>query len=116
MEEKNLFKIALFCSLIGLFIILLISEKIELKFYKISEINPSLIDKEIKTQGQIILIKETSGLYILKIKDNINYIDVVIFKEDKINLEIDNYIEVQGKVVEYRNKLEIQTNNIKILK
>ena len=112
MEENTILKIALLVSLTGILVIIFISGSIEVKEYKIKEISKDLIDKEIKVSGIITRITETPGLLILNLKDSTGEITSIIFKEDPINLTENQEIEIQGKVKEYKNKLEIEANLI----
>lgn len=114
MNEKNLFKIAITCSIIGILILLFITDKIEVKYTSILDINKSLMDKEVKIGGQITNIKETPGLYIVDVRDSTGKITVVIFKEELLNLTKNQLIEVLGTVTTYKNKIEINAKQIKI--
>ena len=114
MDEKFLFKISLLCSLLGIFIILLIVERLDVGEFSIDSVNLSLVDKEVKVKGYITSIKETPGLYLLTIKDSSGQITAVIFKDDPIDIKKDQLIEIEGIVVNYNNKPEIQAKRIKV--
>ena len=62
MDEKFLFKISLLCSLLGIFIILLIVERLDVGEFSIDSVNLSLVDKEVKVKGYITSIKEKEKL------------------------------------------------------
>lgn len=113
MQEKSLLKAALVCSLIGILIILFISEKIELPITEIKKIDKSMMDKEVKIQGILTSITETPGLLILNIKDNTGEITVITFKEEEIELKRNTQVEIQGTVIEYKGKIEIDATSIK---
>jgi RecJ-like exonuclease len=115
MKEKTLLKIAIISSLIGILILLYISEHIEIKEFKISEITRDKLDERVKIKGDIIAIKETPGLYILTLKDKTSSIPIVIFKEEPLSLEHGMLIEIQGIVIEYKGIIEIQAEEIKII-
>lgn len=114
MKEKNLLKIALVTSLIGIFIILIVTEKADLFGYSIAKIDKSFVDRDVRIEGEIVKIKETPGLLILDVRDETGSIKVVAFKEEKIELKKGNKIEIEGKVREYRNELEIEAIAIKL--
>lgn len=115
MEESTIFKIALLFSLIGIFIILIVAETLEVKLYKISSITNENLDEKVKVIGKVTSIRETPGLIIIDLKDETGIIKVIVFKEDEININKDDNLEVIGKVIKYRNYLEIETESIKII-
>lgn len=112
MEEKTLFKISLICSLSGLLILFIISDLIEIKEYKISDINNDLIDKTIVIKGNIIKISQTPGLYIFDIQDSTGKITAVLFKEENINLTLNSNIKAEGKIKIYKDKPELEISQI----
>lgn len=115
MQEKTLLKISLITSLVGILILLVILDKIDISDSNINQVNKTFLDKQVKIKGEITRITETPGLYIMNIKDNTGSIDVIIFKEEKLELEKGNIIEVQGQVTEYQGKLELIAKKVVIL-
>ena len=114
MHEKTLFKLSLICSLVGIFIILIINESYSLSYSNISLIDNSSIGKTVKVQGFIISISDSPGILIMSIQDKTSNITVIAFKEDEINLQKNDLIEVSGIVKEYKDKLEIEAKEIKV--
>ncbi len=112
MQDKNLFKFSLIISVIGTFLILLISEYSEVELTEIKNLDKNNLETRVKILGTVISAQETPGLYILKIKDSSGTIPLVIFKEDPINIERGTKIEVTGKLTEYKNELEILVEKI----
>lgn len=115
MREKDLLKIALVCSLIGILIILFIVYKYEVPNYNIKDIDKSMLNEKVSIKGQINRITETPGLYILNIKDSTGEITVVVFKEEDLDLLENNLVEVEGEIAEYKNEVEIIAKQIKVL-
>jgi RecJ-like exonuclease len=129
MQEKNLLRLAILCSLIGIFILILISNNLEPKKLNINEITKEYIGQTIKTEGTITSIKITEELTVLEIKDThrgdasgaqktsssseTGKIKVIAF--EKINLKENNKVLIKGKIKEYKNRLEIEANEIKII-
>ena len=116
MEEKTLFNISLICALIGILIILFISERKEISDSNISSISKNHLDKEVKVKGYVTTSTNLPGIFILDLQDNTGNITVVIFKEDE-NIDIKNgqVLEVTGIVKEYKNNLEVEASSVKIL-
>ncbi len=113
MKEKTLLKMALICSIVGIFALFLFAEKLEPKLIQISEISYLSIDKNIKIQGEIIKFKKTKSTNILQIKDQSGSINVILF-ENLNNLEKGKTIEIIGKVSEYKDELQIEAKKVKL--
>ncbi len=114
MQEKTLLKIAVVCSLIGIFIVLLIVEKLDASESNIASITKDDLNEKVKVKGYINSIKETPGLLILNVKDDTGNITAILFKEDDINLKKGDLIEIDGVIKEYKGKLEIETDSIRL--
>lgn len=114
MDEKTLLKVALFCSLIGILILIIVSEKITITSYEINAIDQTLIDKEIKINGEITAIKETPGLLILTIQDSTGKITVITFDKE-ITITKGAHVEIQGTVTKYENILELDAKIIRLI-
>jgi len=111
----SLLKICLIISLTGIFLLLSLSNLLEPKLITIKEINNQLINKKIRVQGEIINIKtyEDSDFEVISIKDNTGKIDITI---DKIlNLKNNQTITITGRVTQYKEFLQIQTDKIVLI-
>ncbi|MBL7147824.1 MAG: OB-fold nucleic acid binding domain-containing protein [Nanoarchaeota archaeon] len=115
MKESDLFKIALVCSLVGIFLILFIVQKYEVPNYNIDKIDKSMLNEMVGVKGQINKITETPGLYIINLEDSTGEITVVVFKEEELDILEGNFIEIEGEVAEYKNEVEIIAKQIKVL-
>ena len=115
MKESDLLKIALVCSLVGIFIILFIVQKYETPNYNIEDIDKSMLNERVSVKGQINRITETPGLYIINLEDSTGEIIVVVFKEDDLDIVEGDFIEIEGEVTEYKNDVEIIAKQIKVL-
>src|SRR3989344_7817544 len=101
MNDNSLLKLSLICSLIGIFILIIISERIDISQSNIANITKNDVDKSVKIKGYITRLTETPGLYIMNIKDSTAEITTIVFKEDKINITRGSLVEVEWKVKEY---------------
>ncbi len=115
MNEKNLLRMALFCGLVGIFLILFISERMDLSASNIGEITLDKINEKVKIKGEIYSIINTPGLAIIKIRDLTGEITIIAFKEENLELKKGNIIGVQGRVIEYKNKIEIEAEIISLI-
>jgi DNA/RNA endonuclease YhcR with UshA esterase domain len=112
LQKINFLKISLTISLIGIFLLLTLSNILEPKLINIEKINDRLINKKIKIQGEISNIKtyEDSNFQTISIRDNTGKIEVTI---DKIlNLKNNQTIILIGKVTQYKEYLQIKADKI----
>ncbi len=114
MEEKKLLILALISGTIGILILFIISEKINLEVSSINSITSKDLNQEIKVKGTITSIKETPKLLIINIEDRTGSIIITTFSKE-LPFEKNTNIEVQGKIIDYNNQLEIQAKTIKII-
>lgn len=115
MKETNLLKLALICSLIGLFALYYISGKIEVKDYKPGELSKNAGD-DVKLQGKISKITDRGNAVFIELRQE-NPVSVVVFTNNNFsNLKKDDLIEVFGKIQEYSGKNEIIAQKIRIIR
>ena len=115
MQEKTLLKISFITALIGLLVLLFILDKIELSNFSISNLSKNEIDKKVKIKAELLSIKETPGLYILEVKDFSGKISVIVFKDEPLNLNKGDVLEIEGQVTSYKDKVEIIAKKITII-
>jgi RecJ-like exonuclease len=116
MKDETLLKISLCCSLVGILIILFIVENSEIPESNIANITKENLEQTVSISGQITRITETPGLLILNLKDGTGEITAIIFKEDNLTLQKNQIITIEGKIIEYDGKLEIQADLLKTKK
>ncbi|MAG02645.1 hypothetical protein CMI42_04880 [Candidatus Pacearchaeota archaeon] len=110
---KLLLKISFTISLLGIFLLLLLSNILEPPLRNINELSTKDIDKNVKVQGKITKIRNINeDFQILTISDQTGKIDITLntnkqFKKDQ------NLI-VTGRVSQYKNNLQIETDKITI--
>ena len=114
MEEKKLLQIALISGIVGIIILFIVSERINLEVSNINSITLKNFNQEVKIRGTITSIKETTKLRIIDVKDETNSITIISFSKE-LPLEKDTKIEVQGKIIKYKDQPEIQARTIKII-
>lgn len=107
----NLEKLSLLISLLGIILLIFLSQTLEPKQIKISEISSKMLEGYVKIQGNLTSIKNLDNMQILKVEDETEGISVIVF--EKINLSNGMQIEVIGKVTRYKGSLEIEAQKIK---
>ena len=110
---ENLLKISLIISLLGILVLLIISNEISPELIKIKDIDDTMIYKNVKIQGNLVkAIKPTKGsdFQILTINDSTGTIQVTL--NTKQNFQNLTNLIIIGKVTEYKNKLQINAEKI----
>lgn len=119
MENKLLFYFSLASSIIGLIIVYIVSQNIELTPTAINSITYDDVGKNVKVCGNITSLYVSKNNHVfLKVNDDSGKIDVVIFNSsvDKFrikNLEKNDFVCISGKIDEYKNRLEIIPKEIR---
>ena len=112
LQKINLLKTGLIISLIGIFLLLLLSNILEPKLINIEQIDEKMLNRKVKVQGEIFNIRtyKDSDFQVISIKDETGKIDVTT---DKIlNLTSNQGIMVVGSVQEYKQYLQIRADKI----
>ena len=113
METRKLLKFSLITTLLGLFLIIMLSNNLEPSTIKISDINENMIDEWASVQGNITNQIYVEGITILTVYDGTAGVNAIIYKELK-NIE-GSKVRILGKIIEYGNELEIEINKINII-
>ncbi len=111
----NLKLLTLIISIIGISILLLLSNIIEPKLSTILELKSKQTYEQVKIQGQLISQKSYNNetFNILQIKDLTGIIQVLTNKN--LQLKTNSTIQVTGKITEYKSRIQITADKIKIL-
>ena len=116
MNENTLLKLSLIFSILGILIVLFISETVPVKLYEISEITEEKIDETVRIQGTVKRTSDTPEILIINLEDETGTITIILFKNDEeISLEKNQRVEIIGNVTEYKDQLEIVADQIKVI-
>jgi DNA/RNA endonuclease YhcR with UshA esterase domain len=116
--DDKLLKIALITSLIGLIGLIAFTPTIEVKEVDIKDINRGMIDEEVRIDGVITDIAQSSSKtsYFLTINDGEAQIQLIIFESQVAeiqsrNLDIEDFknhkVQVVGKITQYNSEMEL---------
>lgn len=116
--DDKLLRIALVTSLIGIIGLIIFTPTIEVKKIDIEDINRGMIDEEVKIDGVIQDISQSSSKssYFLTVNDGTGQIPLIIFESQAAEIQsnsfdIDDFegrkVEAVGKITEYNSQLEI---------
>src|SRR3989344_2672549 len=115
LKNISLTKISFAISLLGILILIFLANTIQPKIINIAEINSFHLNQQVKIQGQIILIKDF-GQYkfqLITLKDSSGVIDAVVkYKNYPPPLSANQEIILLGRVIQYKEAYQIQTEKI----
>ena len=114
MDDNIILKISFVTCLLGIAIIVIISDKLELKESRINEINENMAEKNIKIKGYANPSRSNKIIQIIEVKDNTGQIEVIAYK-GHIKVKKGDIIEVEGSVSKYENKLQVNADTVKVL-
>jgi len=116
MKDKTLLKIALATSIIGLFLLFLISDSIEVDQTALDRITLNNVDETVKIQGTITSVRDLETVTITTIQQPEER-TAILFKGDSqpTALQEGMHVEILGKVDEYNGNPEIIAHRIRIL-
>ena len=106
--------VCIFSAILGITLLIIISDKISIPQSSISSITKTDVNKYIKINGIVKNIIKKGSIIILDLEDKTAKIRVVLFKSENIGIEKGSFIEVEGKVSLYEDQLQILAETIKI--
>lgn len=110
MHDKEIFKITLTTTILGLIGLIILSGYVNPEELSVNEIDKSKIDNQVKVTGIIENYTITkTGTMIITLNDGSDVIKVVIFPSTSLNTTLYNgmNITVTAKVVEYNGEMEL---------
>ena len=118
MEDKKIFKLALFTTILGLVGMMLSASYITPQEVQIKDMNRGMLDKEVSVEGLVTGVSQSQkgGTYFLEVMDGTGKTKVVIFESaaseiQKTSVKIENFnkrrVKIVGKVTEYHGSLEV---------
>ena len=108
-------KICIISGILGIILLIFISNKLELPISIISKITDKDLNKTVKIKGTVSKFIEKESLTTIELEEASSKINVILFKSEKIQIKKGNLLEVEGKVAKYENKLQIYADTIKVL-
>ena len=114
MQEKTLAHVSLAASILGILGLYILSLFVDCDLHAIADINPDLIGKTIRIQGEVQSIVQKEQLLFLEIQDETGEITVMLYTDEKVSVKKEEAIEIIGTVEEYNGALEIQAEKISL--
>lgn len=111
MKRKQLYKISVFLSVIGLTLMYGSSLYLEPEKFNIGDIDKSQAGKILEIEGSAVNVTESGGNLFMDLKDSTGSIMVVNF-DSQTSITEDSTVIVSGSVELYEGKLEIIARDI----
>lgn len=112
MQDK-LLKACFIVSLLGILLLLFLSETIQPPAAEISSISKNMLEKSVSVQGKVISERNFDNFKILELCENSVCIPVTLSSKENLTYSFaSKEIIVIGKVAEYENELQINADKI----
>ena len=112
MKEKTLLKYALICTVVGISILYVISDNIQVPIYS----EDLEIGEEVKIIGRIEMTGGTDKVMFLSVGwEKIETVDVLLFKDRDIPLKEGDYVAKIGEIDDYQGKREVIANRVRLI-
>lgn len=115
MENNLLIKLCIISAIVGIILLIIVSDKISIQTSTISSIDKSDINSLVKIRGTVKSAINKNTVSFLEIMDKTGKIKVVAFKPTNLTIKKDSMIEIEGKVSFYENNIQLYAETIKIL-
>lgn len=113
MKEKDLSKIALLITALGLLFLWWFSSQVSVP--SSAHLQELPLDQEITVRGRVTQLHQQEKVLFLEIDgETIEKVPVILFPEEEVFLQEGDYLEVQGKIRNYKGKKEIIASEVKI--
>ncbi len=112
MQEKTLLKISLICTLVGIFVLFVISNNIEIKESIVNDINGINVDERALIKGTVNRVVNNEKFTIIKLEKK-EFIDILLF-ENFLDLKKGDKIEIRGSWSN-DNELTVLGDEIRII-
>ncbi|MCX8194013.1 MAG: OB-fold nucleic acid binding domain-containing protein [Candidatus Pacearchaeota archaeon] len=112
METKKLLKLSIVIALITIFLITILANSTEPKTRVIETITERNLDEWVKIEGTVTQVRDFETLKIITVNDKTASINCILRK--KSNISEKSYVEIIGKVIDYKGELEIEISQLKI--
>lgn len=108
-------RVALIASIIGVSVLFIISDNIEVDEKTIDMIEKDNIGDMVKIKGVITKISDTNKTMFLELSQP-ESITMILFKDKDIPLLEGDFVEIIGKVDEYEGEMEVIVDKIRKIK
>lgn len=117
MDENILLKASIVCTVVGLIVLYLIAGKMTADETAINKITSGMSDDAVVVKGTVNKVIEKENIMIIELQKN-EKISVIMFKQnypDFIDISKGDFVEVTGKVEDYKGEKEIIAENVRFL-
>ncbi len=108
-------KLCVLSTLIGIILLIIISDKLDVPTSTISSLSKEDINNQVKVKGIVNQVVNKESIIILNLKDASSSIKVVLFNPKESKIKKNSFVEVDGKISLYEDKLEIIADSVKII-
>ncbi len=113
MEETLLLRLSLAVSIIGLALLFLASKFVQLEPTKIEDLCSKQLNDKARIKGRIEGVKELDKAYVIEVAQE-KTVSVTVFKGDSVSFRPGQFVDVVGRLQEYRGKRQVVADKVRI--
>jgi len=111
MQEKDIFKISLIITILGLVFLFVYAEEVDVK--PTNDLESRQVDEKVTIAGTINRITIADKAVFLSVTgQRIETMSIIFFPEEEPFLKVGDYVEVSGVVEEYKGKKEVIAESV----
>ncbi|GEM_PF-1974812 len=121
MKDESLYKVSLVASMVGLVLLFLFSYISDPETKEISDMGRDDIGSNVEVSGTVVDVNRHDGHLFIDLEDRESTIDVVLFRDNIQNMELDpetiekgDDITVTGEVDMYERELQVVPHKLKV--
>jgi DNA/RNA endonuclease YhcR with UshA esterase domain len=114
MEEPLLLKISLSFSLVGIIILFLLADSIEIGQTGIANLTEIEENQVVRLRGVVTYVQDNGKTLNLELAQP-EAVEVFVFKSSNLSIKKGDFLDIVGEVREYRGRKELLANQINVL-
>lgn len=116
MDESILLRIALLCGVAGVIGLYFVSENTGIDEVSINKINNEDVGSAVMVRGAVQKVADFEKTMIIDVSDEYGKtVSVLLFKDGKIRIDKGSIVEITGKVENYKGKIELIGEEVKVI-
>ncbi len=108
-------KICLLSAILGIILMIIIADKIDIPNSNIDSIKKEDVNKDVKIKGLIKKAINNNKVAVIELMDKTGSIEVVLFKPQNLILKKGSLVEIEGKVSIKEDSLQIYAETAKVV-
>lgn len=115
MNDKTLLRLALLAAIVGVVLLLAISQRFSVTEQTIAQLDQLPEGQEVDVTGLVLRATDKENVLFLELaEEKVEKVTVVVFKDRDIEVKEGDYVRVIGSLEDYEGKKEIVGNRVEV--